>query len=208
MQAKTSELMRVYNTHAKADNLDDPTRITSLVLRDSGSFYDDWEYGDFPFQEFSTFALLPSLTHITLNNIGGIFIYDSGAFHEIPQHASGIKHITMKRCQFSDDVLLKMIGFSRDCLESFTYRTGGLKSPDTSGCSLNPGPVWTALGRSSKTLKKLDIDFDQQRHGRDLWDDTIQDDEGAETQDTIISGQLDAVKKQKEKDGKLPKFPR
>lgn len=100
-----------------------------------------------------------------------------------------------------------MIGFSRDCLASFTSRTRGLKSPDTSGCSLNPGPVWTALGRSSGTLKKLDIDFDQQRHGRDLWDDTIQDDGCAETQDAIISRQLDAVKRQKEKDGKLPQFP-
>jgi hypothetical protein len=60
-----AKLMEIYNTHTVADNLDDPSEITRLRLRDNQSFYDDWEYGIFPFREFQTFALLPKRTYIT-----------------------------------------------------------------------------------------------------------------------------------------------
>lgn len=110
----------------------------------------------------------------------------------------------MKRCQLSDDVLEKIIGFSKDCLESFTFRFGGLKSPDGSGCRLDPRPVWAALGRCSATLKKLDIDFDAATPGRRYWDQHA-DAEDYEDDDPPYESET-YLEKQKEK-GEPPSFP-
>jgi hypothetical protein len=207
-----SRLMEIYATSSVADDLQDPTKITRLRLRDATSFHDEYTYGTFPFREFEIFALLPTLTHITLNNIGGIHIEDSGSYARIPAWASGVKHISMRRCQLSTGCLTKIMGFSNKCLESFTYRTGALESPDTSGAPVAPGPVWAVLGESSATLKKLDIDFDSQLSHGVYWDDSEDDgwgdseDSGEDSKEDMVENVVRAAKERWDAGSKGPEF--
>ena len=124
---------------------------------------DDSNYSDYSFELFQTYAKLSRLTHIAMSGIGGIFVEDSGSYTDIPKYASPVRNIIVKRSQMGTDCLSRVIKFARkDQLESFTYQTGGMISPDTSGAIIDFQLIWAALAHHSSTLKKLDLDLDSQ----------------------------------------------
>ena len=178
-------------------------KITGLRLRGEQIFtYAD--YGVLNFKMFgSKYAKLRHLTHLWTWGVGGPYVEEGGSYSDIPYRgATKLTHLKVTTSQMSSRCLARIIGFSDNCLKSFTYHNGGLHSADTSLALIQPEDIWAILDGSSATLEKLDIDFDSQLSSRErtYWE------LGPDGKDEA-SAAIKTVKERVSKGGQRPEFP-
>ena len=178
-------------------------KTTRLRLR-SSQFFSSADYGQYNFNRFgSKYAKFRHLTHLWMWGVGGVHV-DEGGPYDIPYRAGKkLTHLKMTTCQLSTSVLTRMIGFSDNCLKSFTYHAGGLHDSERSCRMIQPGDIWAVLDGHNATLEKVDIDFDTQLDSLGAW----MDEDAALYNKHEVSAAIEAVKLRIKQDGQWPEFP-